>query len=102
MLAVDKAGGGDLTVTWDSSCRSADTDYEVYEGWIGAFGSHLPVTCSTSSALSWTFTPQHGDTYYLVTPHNGVNEGSYGYDSTPAERPQSGSACLAQIIGACD
>jgi len=102
MLTVDKAGGGDITLQWDPSCRSGDGDYEVYEGWIGAFDSHLPVTCSTSGSFSWTFTPDHGSTYYLVTPGNGFNEGSYGRDSEGLERAQSLAACLDQIFGACD
>jgi hypothetical protein len=102
MLTVEKAGGGDIILNWGSSCRSGDVDYEVYEGWIGAFGSHLPATCTTSGSLTWTFTPECGNTYYLVAPSNGVNEGSYGRDSAGSERPQSGSACLARIVGDCD
>jgi hypothetical protein len=102
MLTVDKSGGGDITVQWDGSCRSGDVDYEVYEGWIGAFGSHLPATCSTAGSLTWTFTPEHGNTYYLVAPHNNINEGSYGRDSDGTERSQSGSPCLSRIVGPCD
>jgi streptogramin lyase len=102
MLTVNKAGGGDITLSWGASCRSGDIDYEVYEGWIGAFSSHLPVTCSTSGSLTWTFTPEHGSTYYLVAPSSGANEGSYGRDAAGEERPQSGEACLDRIVGDCD
>lgn len=102
MLALEKAAGEQITLHWAPSCRSSDTDYEVYEGWIGSFASHLPLTCTTGGALSWTFTPSHGHTYYLVTPTNTENEGSYGQDSAGTERSQSTSACLAQIVGACD
>jgi DNA-binding beta-propeller fold protein YncE len=102
MLTVTEAGGGDVTLSWDASCRSGDLDYSVYEGWIGAFSSHIPVTCSTSGSLSWTFTPAVSNTYYLVVPDNGINEGSYGRNSGGGERPQSRSACLDRIVGACD
>lgn len=50
MLTVEKALDGEITVNWDPSCRSGDVDYEVYEGWIGIFASHVPVTCSSSGA----------------------------------------------------
>jgi hypothetical protein len=102
MLTVSRATGDQITLQWGSSCRSGDIDYEIYEGWIGAFSSHLPATCSTSSSLSWTFSPESGNTYYLVVPHNGVKEGSYGSDGTGLERAQSGSACLDRIVGPCD
>jgi glucose/arabinose dehydrogenase len=102
MLTANKATGEEITLQWDSSCRSGDIDYEIYEGWIGAFSSHLPATCSTSGSLSWTFTPETGSTYYIIVPHNGVKEGSYGRDWTGSERARSGSACMERIVGPCD
>jgi DNA-binding beta-propeller fold protein YncE len=102
MLTVDKAGDVDITLLWDASCRSSDSDYEIYEGWIGTFTSHQPATCSTAGSLTWTFTPEHGDTYYLVVASNGSIEGSYGTDSGGVERPRSDAPCLTQIVGPCD
>ena len=102
LMSVEEGDAGEITVRWDASCGPGDLDYELYEGWIGAFGSHLPVTCGTSGALEWTFTPAPGSMYYLVVPHNGVAEGSYGRDSTGAERAPNGLACLPQIVGACE
>lgn len=100
-LLVAPAGGGDLTLSWSASCVAADADYEVYEGTLSNFAGHLPRACSTSGALTLTLTPVAGDTYYLVVPRSGSREGSYGTDSDGAERPPSGSACLAQAIEAC-
>lgn len=86
-------------LTWDDSCLAADDDYAVYEGVLGDFTSHAPVQCSTGGATSATITPAAGGTFYLVVPHNGVYEGSYGVDSAGAERPQADDgACFPQEL----
>jgi len=92
-----------VTLTWGASCSSADTDYEVYEGVLGNWYSHVPVTwlCSTAGALSATFDASAGDRYYIVVPTDGATEGSYGVDGTSAERPVSGSSCAPQSLGTC-
>jgi hypothetical protein len=93
--------GSDLQLDWGASCLTSDADYEVYEGEIGDFTSHEQRMCSTSSALTATLTPDEGNRYYLVVPHNGTSEGSYGSDSEGAERPQGGSSCRARTLGTC-
>ncbi len=98
-LTIAPAAGGDLTLSWGASCAATDTDYAVYEGTLGApFASHVPVTCSTGGATTWTFTPSAGDHYYLVVPRNGVSEGSYGHGSSLVPRPPSTAACLPQEV----
>jgi hypothetical protein len=99
-LLLGKAGGDDVTLSWSASCVSSDIDYEIYEGTLGDFTSHVPAFCSTDEATSKTFTPLAGDSYYLVVPTNGLDEGSYG-SGTFGPRPQSASACLAQAAAAC-
>ncbi len=101
-LVVDY-DGGTLRLSWDPSCSEADNDYEVYEGDVGMFSSHIPVPglCSTAGATSASFTPGAGSKYYLVVPSDGNNEGSYGLDSTPSERPASAAACTTQLVGVC-
>ena len=99
-LLLDKAGGDDVSLSWSASCVSSDVDYEIYEGTLGDFTSHVPAFCSTGGLTSKSFTPLAGDSYYLVVPTNGLDEGSYGSDSL-GERPQSASACLAQAAAAC-
>jgi hypothetical protein len=99
-LTVAPAAGGQITLSWGGSCAGTDSDYEVYEGTIGTpFSSHVPVTCSTGGATSWTFTPGAGDRYYYVVPRNAVTEGSYGERSGGLQRPPSGAACLPQEVG---
>ena len=90
-----------VTLTWGASCSSADTDYEVYEGVLGNWYSHVPVAglCSTAGALSATFDASAGDRYYIVVPTDGATEGSYGVDGASAERPVSGSSLRSAIAG---
>jgi hypothetical protein len=100
-LAVAKEPGGDITLSWGTSCRAGDDDYEIYEGDLAAFYSHDRRFCTTGGATSITFTPAAGSTYYLVVPTNGTHEGSYGTDSETAERPAGLSVCRPRSIGAC-
>lgn len=100
-LSIDLLPSGDVTLSWGTSCLTSDTDYEIYEGTIGSFTSHVPLFCSTSGATSFTFSPSGGDEYYLVVPSVGSVEGSYGQDSTGTDRPASASACRAQSLGVC-
>jgi hypothetical protein len=97
-------GVGSVTLNWNASCSTADTDYEVYEGDIGTWYSHVQTTpslCSTAGAVTATFAPGGGSHYYLVVPTDGVTEGSYGVDSSSTERPQSTSPCKTQSLGNC-
>ena len=102
-LTVTPAAGGQITLSWAASCSGTDTDYAVYEGALGApFDAHVPVTCSTGGATSWTFIPSAGDRYYHVVPRNAVSEGSYGFSSAGLPRPASSAACLPQeVLPAC-
>jgi hypothetical protein len=100
-LTVQKAGGGQVSLTWGASCTASDTDYGIYEGTLGAFPSHHPVVCSTSGALSKTFAPGAGNRYYLVVPRNASREGSYGKNSSGSERPTGTPECLLQLLAEC-
>ena len=100
-LKVDKGIGGEITLSWSTSCLASDVDYAVYEGALGNFASHTQRACSTSGTTAATLVPGAGDTYYLVVPHNLSVEGSYGTDSSGAERPASPAACFAQTIENC-
>ena len=75
-------------------------EFEVYEGALGDFTSHQPVTCSTGGAREHRVTPAPGGRYYLVVPTDGTVEGSYGLDSLDDERPASSGACHARQVGA--
>jgi hypothetical protein len=99
-LTIDHADGDDIRLNWGSSCVAGDGDYEIYQGTLGDFTSHLPVTCSTAGATSITITPTLDRAYYLVVPRGATVEGSYG-DSTSSRRPRSAQACLSQSIADC-
>jgi hypothetical protein len=99
-LTATKGAGSSITLNWFPSCSAADNNYEVQEGALGAWYSHVPVTCATGGTTA-TFGAAAGDRYYLVVPRNGPNEGSYGLNSASAERPASTSACVPQALGTC-
>ncbi len=96
-LMVTHAQGGGIALTWGASCGGG-ADYAVYEGTLGSYASHVPVTCSTGGLTSSTFIPPGHSTYYLVVPVVPGAEGSYGQRSNGAERPASVSACRPQQI----
>jgi hypothetical protein len=99
-LTSNKGAGSTVVLNWAPSCSTGDTNYEVYEGTLGSWYSHLPVNCLTG-ATTLTFTPGAGSVYHLVVPTNGTTEGSYGRNSSFVQRPASASACVAQSIGTC-
>jgi hypothetical protein len=90
-----------VVLTWGGSCQGTDSDYGIYEGTLGDFGSHVSRTCSTAGATSATFEPPEGDVYWLVVPRNGTFEGSYGKDSQGNERPAAAGACLPASVAVC-
>ena len=99
-VIVSRAANGGITLTWSASCAPTDDDYEIYEGTLGAFASHVPVVCSTGGLTIWTLIPSAGDRYYLVVPRNPIAEGSYGKRSDGLERPPGTPACSIQSIAA--
>jgi hypothetical protein len=101
-LVVSKEGNGDITLDWDDSCLDSDDDYEIYEGDLRTRDSHTELFCSTGGATMMTFTPSDGPRYYLIVPTNGVNEGSYGTDSTGSQRPIGMMSCLPRQTATCN
>jgi hypothetical protein len=100
-LRIVRMADGQLELSWGDSCSSGDDDYEIYEGFLGAFYSHFSRLCTTAGATTVTFSPDAFDRYYLVVPTNGNEEGSYGRDGNGDERPQGGGACLTQGAIVC-
>ncbi len=93
-----------IRLNWAASCVASDSNYAVYEGLLGDFASHVPVTdsmCTTTGMLTTTIVPSAGDRYYLVVPQGDMREGSYGFDSDGTPRPPSQAPCLEQLVGAC-
>jgi len=100
-LTLSRDAAGFLTLGWGESCSAADDDYEVYEGALGDFTSHEPLTCGTGGATTIIVTPSAGDRYYLVVPRNTTYEGSHGTDGAGFERTPGAPGCLPRASGAC-
>ena len=101
LIGKEEPAGAILILTWGPACSASVTDYAVYEGSLGDFTSHAPVSCTTAAQTTLAVSSAAGSRYYLVVPHDGTNEGSYGRDGSGADRPQSLAACLMQLLGAC-
>ena len=69
---------------------------------VGRIGEHQPVVCSTGGAATQTLTPAAGDRYYLIVPHNGTTEGSYGRTGNGQPRAPAPEACFPQSVAACE
>lgn len=92
VLRLAKAGGS-VQLTWGGSCVPTDSDYGVYEGPIGSFTQHVPVTCTTGGAMVTSIVPAAGSNYYVVVPHNTYYEGRYGLSSSGTEIPAGPTRC---------
>jgi hypothetical protein len=109
VLTAGKTASTDtFTLSWGNSCNAADVDYAIYEGELGNFTSHVPVSspnCTTAGATSADVTPLDGNRYFLVVPLSAADfEGSYGTASDNTPRPASSMACATQALegGCCD
>jgi len=92
----------DLRLEWGPSCSSSATDYAVYEGTLGSWGSHVPNRCTTAGATSTVITPMPGDSYFLIVPQSATEEGSYGTDSSGVPRGQSMTPCrTTSVLAEC-
>lgn len=99
-LRVDLVGG-QLELSWDPSCEAADTNFAIYEGFMGAYYSHFSKFCTLGNVTSATFPPDGFNRYYLVVPSGTGQEGSYGRDGSGVERPQGGGACETSQSVSC-
>jgi hypothetical protein len=102
-VAVASGPGSSLTLSWEPSCSGAAQDYAIYEGRIGDWSSHTAIDCSDDlNDRTESITPAPGNTYYLIVPRAATEEGSYGTDSSGAERPRGSSTCAPiQVVGTC-
>ncbi len=100
-LTAQKLAGAAIALTWAVACSAGGNDYEVYEGTIGAWSSHVPRACTTGGATILALTPIPAGAYYLVVPRGASTEGSYGLTSEGTQRPQSATACVPQRAGSC-
>ena len=98
---MNKSTKGWLTLTWDDSCLATDSDYAIYSGKMVRVYSHRPVVCSTGGAtIGFVQPPTQYSTYYLIVPHDGTLEGSYGA-ATAGPRPAAEISCMLQEVASC-
>lgn len=99
-LTVARTASSDLELSWGPSCVPSVDDYAVYEGPLGSFDEHEPITCSTGGGLTLTIPPPVRSVFWLIVPVDPQSnaEGSYGRRSDGAEIPPSAHACFPQAI----
>lgn len=80
---------GNIVISWAASCSSGAEDYGIYEGTLMSWYTHVKKLCwdVDGAPLSEDFLPGAGSTYYLVVPHNMIEEGAYGLDYDPTRVP---------------
>jgi hypothetical protein len=100
-LTLDKGAAPLLNLSWGASCSAGAVDYEVHEGTLSSFTSHVSLLCSTGGATTAVITPSSASSYYLVLPATSSTEGSYGKNGSGVERPASTLPCRPQNLGSC-
>ena len=84
-----------VILTWGPPCNAGSVpgqDYAVYRGTIASPWTydHASINCAVG-AQTLTYSDGGSAQYYIVVPHTGTAEGSYGGSAPPATAP-----CLAQ------
>jgi hypothetical protein len=103
-LSIRRHGSGtNIILTWGNIQCGSGLEFEVYEGHLGDFSSHVPKTCNSFSFAGddYVLSPNPESSYYLVVVHDGPREGSYGTDGGGNERPPSQTACRPPEIADC-
>jgi len=104
-LEVSLVSGTVINLAWQASCGAGAVDYAIYEGELGNWYSHTLKDCTDDGGdLNEDVTPEPGNRYFLVVPHDNAGvEGSYGKDAPlGAERPPGSAVCQpSQSFGSC-
>lgn len=95
MLASLNKTTGAIDVTYTPACAAAS--HTVYYGPLGSVGSYgyFGSACGLGNSGTASFDPGAGDWFFLIVAQDGAVEGSFGTDSTGAERPEAG------LLGTC-
>jgi hypothetical protein len=106
MTASHNKGTGQIDVTYATPCGTSD--HRIYWGDLADVSTYnwSGSACSLGTSGSASFDPGPGSVFFVIVASDASYEGSYGTDSTPAERPQAvgvGSCDLPQdLAGRCD
>jgi hypothetical protein len=95
MLASLNKTTGAIDVTYTPACAAAG--HTIYFGPLASIASYgyLNAACGLGNSGSASFDPGAGNSFFLIVAQDGAVEGSFGTDSTGAERPEAG------LLGAC-
>ncbi len=95
MLASLNATGG-IDVVYTPACDA--TDHTIYYGDLSGVSSYAytDAACFLGTSGTASFDPGPGSWFFLIVANDGIEEGSFGKDSSLLERPE------ATGVGVCD
>ena len=98
-MVLQRISPFEVALSWSFATCAGETNYGIYAGFLGDWTSHVAVDCEDDGGdLTEVFTsPPEVSLYFLVVPWNDDGEGSYGLDSSSAERPPSAGATCQPI-----
>jgi len=79
---------GSLELAYAPACDAVDHNLYIGELTSIAGYAYSEVECSVGTGGSVTFDPGSGSYFFLIVANDGTKEGSYGRDSSGAERPE--------------
>lgn len=97
-LQIEKTSMGMLRLTWSADCGGG-THYSIYQGDLTTGPSSISSAAGLCSIGGTSVTMPAGSgtgVFFLVVPHSGGFEGSYGVDSQGHPRPQAAYPCHPQ------
>jgi hypothetical protein len=97
LITAHNAGAGNMTLGFETACLTTDNTIEYGPlASVASYGySGQQCNIGTTGTYAWTYPA--GDIFFLVVGNDGVAEGSYGLDSTPAERPEDSTVMTCSI-----
>ena len=98
MHADYNPGTGQIDLTYTAACDAAD--HAIYYGDLAAVGTYTysGAECSIGVGEAYSFDPGAGSFFFLVVANDGAEEGSYGKQSSSAERPGAAVCALTQNL----
>ncbi|MEM7248511.1 MAG: serine hydrolase domain-containing protein [Acidobacteriota bacterium] len=96
-IEKSEAAAGALSISWLPSCSGGARDYALFEGHLGDWYGHVPLSCSMGTDLIEDVTPGAGSRYYLVVPTDLESDGLHGTDGFGRARPRGGATCRPEL-----
>lgn len=104
-VQVTKAGGGEVTITWDAeTCPAADNHLVWFDLLSIDTYAVADERCDVGTSGSWTGPPPSGSVAVIVVGDDDAGtEGSHGTDSAGNERPSTSPLCAStkSTAGTC-